>query len=98
MRTTKGPAASNTYTDEPSVHQLTVDWSFDGVYVKYKNDGWITLSIGQRTENHQIERLDTLEKKTIFKEMAAFTAENLKGHSKNSDKALIRLQMIVAGL
>ena len=106
MRITYGPAASNTYIDKPSppgqegetLHQLTVDWSYDGVYFKYNQEEWITLSIGQRTENHQIECLDTSDKKKIFKEMSEFTAENLKGYSGNSTKALLQLQMIVAGL
>jgi hypothetical protein len=41
-RFSTGPAASNTY-DDATQSQLTLDWSFDGVYFIYRQEPAIVL-------------------------------------------------------
>ena len=95
MRINYGPAAANVYHLDDTC-QLTIDWSFDGVYFKYKNEEWITLSIGEKTTNHQIGSLNTPDKICLFKEMVSFSQKKLKSYSGNSKKALAALSKIVA--
>jgi hypothetical protein len=65
-RFSTGPAASNTY-DDATQSQLTLDWSFDGVYFIYRQEPAIVLSIGEQTTTHDIALIDTPEKITVFR-------------------------------
>ena len=65
----KGSAAAHIYLiiDFQKCCQLTLDWSYDGVYFKYYTDNWIVLSIGPLTKTHDINLIDTEDKLQIFK-------------------------------
>jgi len=93
FRFSNGPAASNTYDDDTQ-SQLTLDWSFDGVYFIYRQEKAIVLSIGERTVLHEIDHLNTPEKRSVFKKLKEYTEEKLRHYSGNSDKALDALKGI----
>ena len=42
FRFTVGPAASHTYMGDS---QLTLDWSYDKVYVKCRSSSWVTIPL-----------------------------------------------------
>ena len=94
LRLLKGPAAAHVYLyiGEIVCCQLTLDWSYDGVYYKYYNDPWITLSIGSKTDIHEIYKIDKNDKKMIFKKLAFYFIKELPEYSGNSDASLIKLQ------
>ena len=94
---TKGPAAANVYwkNDGKTIGQLTLDWSYDAIDFKYMNQEWITLSIGPKTEKHEINKLDTKDKKDMFVLLEWHLQKNLKGYSVVSDEALEKLFSIV---
>lgn len=93
LRISAGPAAAHINDDANT--QITVDWSFDGLYYKYKDHSWITLSLGPQTEKNEIDKINTPEMKSNFKSLCFFALEQLKGYSGHSDKALVKLQEIV---
>lgn len=96
FRLTKGPYAANVYLMQNDTYccQLTLDWSYDGVYFKFFNDDWITLSIGDKTITHDIDKLDTPNKIRIFKELSSHFLNNLQNYSENSDASLANLQAL----
>jgi hypothetical protein len=71
-RFSAGPAASNTY-DDATQSQLTLDWSFDGVYFIYRQEPTIVLSIGEQTTTHDSALIDTPEKITVLRGLLAAT-------------------------
>jgi len=98
LRLSKGPAAAHIYLT-PNFYdyeccQLTLDWSYDGVYFKYQNDTWITLSIGKNTKTHDIDRIDTDDKKKVFKIMSSHFFDKLQNYSICSNNSLIELRKI----
>ncbi len=99
MRLSKGPAASNTYYEENGkiIYQLTLDWSFDGVYFTYDNQP-IIFSIGPRTDINELHMINTPDKINALKNLAKYTKTNLIGYSGNSDNALSELNKIINNL
>ena len=99
LRLSKGPAAAHTYLilNDQNCCQLTLDWSYDGVYFKYHNDKWITLSIGPLTKTHDLYKIDTEDKLKVFK-LLATDLNKLENYSINSDKSLIKLKELVNNL
>jgi hypothetical protein len=95
---TKGPCAAHVYltnnTDE-SIGSLTLDWSYDSFYFKYKNDPWVVLSYGSRGDKNQPEKIDTKDKKNIFLKLKKYALYILVNHSTECDKALDKLNDIV---
>ena len=95
----KGPAAANLYlnTNDGMQSTLTLDWSFDSFYYKYKNDPWITLSYGPNGDKHESDKIinSTDDYKSVFIELAKYAMTELKSYSGNSDKALTELQKII---
>ena len=93
-RLSKGNAAAHVYLVINSTEscQLTLDWSYDGVYFKYYDDHWVFLSIGLETKTHEIEKINTDNKIKIFKYLASQFFDKLKNYSENSNKSLIKLQ------
>jgi hypothetical protein len=101
-RFSKGPAASNTYLTHPedgTTSQLTIDWSYDGVYFIYKNEKAIILSIGPTTLNENSKHFLTinasLEKKETFRKLFQLTGENLSGYSEKTDRVLNKLDELI---
>ena len=97
LQISKGPAAAHSYYIENDAKccQLTLDWSYDGLYFKYYDEEWITLSIGPKTEKNEIDKIDTEEKKLMFKKLALNFLSELQDYSTLSDLALIELQGIL---
>ena len=93
----KGPAAAHAYLmiDNNKYNVLTLDWSYDSVYFKY-NDKWITLSIGSKTEINEIDKIDTDDKKKIFKTLAMYILYELPSYSIISDISLLHLQELIS--
>ena len=93
-RLSKGPAAAHAYLSINNVEscQLTLDWSYDGVYFKYYNDQWVVLSIGLKTITHEIEKLDTENKIQIFKYLSSQFLDKLKNYSEKSNNSLMKLK------
>jgi len=86
FRISTGPAACNVYDNQEN--QLTVDWTFDAVYYKYKNENWITISLGPKTEICEIHKINNVIMTEKFKNLCLYTFSNIKGYSKISDDAL----------
>ncbi len=96
----KGPAAAHIHltknnTDKCEYCQLTLDWTYDGVYFKFLNDDWVILSIGEKTKTHQLSNIDAEEKIKIFKIMASYFLNELPNYSGTSDASLIKLQELI---
>jgi len=93
-RVSKGTAAAHVYLSINGIEscQLTLDWSYDGVYFKYYNDSWVVLSVGPKTITHEIEKLDTENKIQIFKYLSYQFFDKLKNYSEKSNKCLMKLQ------
>jgi hypothetical protein len=93
----KGVAAAHVYMtiNNDEKYQLTLDWSFDGVYFKNLDNTWIVLSIGPKTKTHDIDKIDTDNKIAAFKIMALHFISKLQDYSIRSDVALIGLQDIL---
>jgi hypothetical protein len=79
-RTSAGSAAANIY-EEDSNSQLTIDWSFDDIYFKYRDNEWVTLST-------DFAKINSLAMKRMFKSLALHAFQELEDHSKNATKAL----------
>ncbi len=93
---TKGPAAATiTVTVNGSLCQLTLDWSYDSFYYKYKNDSWVILSYGSKGDKHEPEKINTQDKKIIFKVLADYAFVELSGYSTNADISLSKLREIL---
>ena len=99
LRLSKGPTAAHIYLiiNNNNCCQLTLDWSYDGIYYKYYNDNWITLSIGPKTETHDSYKINTEDKLKIFK-LLAMDLNKLQNYSINSDKSLIKLKELLIEL
>ncbi len=94
---TKGPYAASVYLstdDKKIIGQLTLDWSYDSFYFKYKDEPWIILSYGPRGDKDEFEKIDTEDKKIIFSKLKNFASLNIKTHSIDSDIALENLDKI----
>jgi len=93
-RLSKGPAAAHVYLSINSLEycQLTLDWSYDGVYFKYYDDSWIILSVGPETETHEIKKIDTENKIKSFKYLASQFLNKLQNYSEKSNKSLVKLK------
>ena len=97
FKLTKGPYASTVYLNQNNIYnyQLTLDWTYDGIYFKYLNDDWIVLSIGKKNPIHDIHKIDTTDKIMIFKKLCFYCLNNLQNFSEISNDSLIKLQKIV---
>ena len=97
LRIFKGPAASNTYLsmEGKDIAQLTLDWSFDAIYYKIRDEDWVTISIGELMEQDEIYKIDTSEKIKVFKKLAFYTLSELRNYSGKSDKALAGLLLVL---
>jgi len=93
-RLSKGPAAAHVYLSINSLEscQLTLDWSYDGVYFKYYDDSWIILSVGPETKTHEIQKIDTENKIKSFKYLASQFLNKLQNYSEKSNKSLVKLK------
>lgn len=96
LKLTSGPAAGNVYDYEKQT-QLTIDWSYDGLYFKYKNEPWIVLSLGPETTRNELDKINTPEMITEFKTLCFHALNNLKDHSTMADKAMIQVEKIIDG-
>lgn len=95
-RLSKGPAAAHSYLiiNGNQTCQITLDWSYDGVYFKYYDNPWIILSIGPKTQTHEIEKIDTEDKKKVFKYLSSQFFDKLQNYSENSNKSLKKFREI----
>lgn len=93
----KGPSAAHSYMIINNICkcQLTLDWSYDAIYFKYYDDSWIIISIGQKTEKYEIDKIDTYDKVVVFKQLAYNFLTKLPNYSTNSDLSLIKLKEII---
>ncbi len=90
-----GCAAAHIYNDENCEQtQLTVDWTYDGLYYRYKDQGWITLSLGPKTEINDIHKINTDPMKSDFKRLCFHAIAKLEGQFPDSDKVLEKIQEI----
>ena len=98
IRMTSGPAAANVCgyygNDEKIYHQLCIDWSFDSIHFKFKDQPWITLSIGPKQPKDEI-RLITDEMSTIFKSLCFYALNNSNYYPDISITVLNELRRIV---
>ena len=88
----KGPAAANIYMKDQSnntVAHLLLDWSYDSIDYKFKNDSWISI-------NSELNNLNSSEKINIFKLLASEACNNLKNYSDKSNQILEKLEMLVS--
>jgi len=89
----KGSAGATIYSNKNLSHHekvtLTIDWSYDAMYFKYYTDDYITISLGIKTDKDEIFKIDTDEKKSMFKTLCFFAISKLKNYSTMSDKALL---------
>jgi hypothetical protein len=95
FRFSSGPAAANAYNDNNNT-QLTIDWSYDGIYFKYDNT-WITLSIGPKTINHEMSKIDTAIMKYTFKKLCLYAIEELNKLT-NKDTIVKKIEELIAHL
>lgn len=90
-----GQCASHFYltSNQNTIGQLTLDWSYDSFYFKYKNEPWIVLSYGTRGNKHEPEKFDSEEKKFVFSQLKnyAFSVMHNKDNKDNKD-AIIAIQ------
>ncbi len=95
-RVTKGPAAAHSYLiiNGQQTCQVTLDWSYDGIYYKYNDNPWIILSIGPKTQTHDLDKIDTEDKKKIFKYLSLQFFDKLENYSEISNKSLKKLREI----
>ena len=87
-----GQYASHFYlssSDYP-IGQLTLDWSFDSFYFKYKNEPWIILSYGSRGKTHEPEKFDSEEKKCVFSQLKNYALSIM--HNKDNKDAIVAIQ------
>ena len=95
IKITKGPAAANIYLSDSSYHtiaHLLLDWSYDSIDFKYKNEQWITIN-----KNLDELKIDP-DKIKIFKLLAENACINLKGYSNIADKTLKNLNDLILNL
>lgn len=95
MNIIKGPYAS-TIDDNETTSKLTIDWSYEGLYFKYRDNSYITLSLGSKTPKYEIHKLDTQESVIIFIKLCHFALKELKGYSIASDNALDEMMKIIS--
>ncbi len=96
---TKGPAAATiSITVDNLKCQLTLDWSYDSFYYKYKDDLWTTLSCGPKGYKHEIEKINTQDKMRIFKILADYAYIELSGYSGQADISISKLREITKSL
>lgn len=75
FRYTSGPAAVTIYNDSQESN-LTIDWSYDAIYFKYKNSSWITLSIGPKTTKNEVNKINGSKMINIFKNLIFYALNN----------------------
>ena len=54
------------YVNDLLTEQMTIDPGCDAIYIQFNNE-WITLSTGPKTPISEFYKIDTYEKKQIFK-------------------------------
>jgi hypothetical protein len=94
----KGIAAANLHLskdDNKMIGQLTLDWSYDSFYFKYKDEPWIILSYGPRGNKHEFEKIDSEDKKIIFSKLRNYAFSVMNNYSKEADIALKHLRKLV---
>ena len=96
LKLTSGPAAGNVYNFEQKT-QLTIDWSLDGLYFKYKDENWIVLSLGPKTTINELDKINTSEMVSEFKTLCFHALNNIRDHSIIADKAMIEVEKIING-
>jgi len=83
----EGPSAANIY-DKFNNSQLVVDWSYDGLYFKFNNKDWITLSLGPDTIKNEIHEINTREMVRVFIKLCCYAVENIKGNNYKINRTL----------
>ena len=95
LRMSYGSAALNVYDDESNT-RLTVDWSYDGLYYRYKNFNDIVVSLGSKTIRDETFLINTPYMITNFKLLCIEAIEVLKKHNYEvSNKVIPKLQEVV---
>lgn len=96
---TVGPYASHfnlASSDNNYIGQLTLDWSYDSFYFKYKNEPWIILSYGPRGDRHEPEKFDCEDKIIIFSKLGDYAFSVLNNTTyKDAIIALEKLQKFI---
>lgn len=91
----QGPNAVSV-TDYSKGIELTIDWSYDGLYFRYdRNQPPIVLSIGPETKRHELNKINTPSMINDFKVLSFHALNNLRDTSDISDNALVQVQKIV---
>lgn len=96
FRINQGPAAAicKLFDNDKKIGELTLDWSYDGVYFKYYDNDYMIISIGSKTKKNDIEKLNIIDK-LYFNILSNHLIKKIKGYSLLSDNALIKLQSII---
>ena len=87
----KGPAAANIY-DENNNSQLCIDWSFNSLYYRYKNNNWIIIFVDDKLVIADIINENEIEN---FKKLFLYIFNNLKNYSIKSDEILNKIHKII---
>lgn len=92
IRFDSGPAASHTFiTIDNKTTQITFDWTYDSVYFKFPEEGWVTLEL----TDPDYSILDSPDKKSIFQTMIADVNTRLRSYPYNGvPEALVKLNDI----
>jgi hypothetical protein len=93
---TKDHHAANAYyiNEDNTRIQLTLDWTFDSIYFKYK-DNWIILSTGEKGHINEIDKLNTLDIIQMFKKISFNVLNEFKPFSHQSTECINGLKNII---
>ena len=93
----EGTEAANVYlyNNDKIIAILTIHWTFDGVYYKYKDDNTLILSTGPKTKSNDFHLLKDSDQISVFKSLVTHFMINKKGGSIASGKSLEGLTNII---
>ena len=103
LKISSGPYAATIYDNETD-SKLIIDWSCDSLYFKYRDDSYITLSIGHgealtsspvKIPNSEIHKLNTQESINTFTKLCQVALKELNGYSVISDNALFEIKKML---
>ena len=91
-----GPAAAicRLYENNLKICEMTLDWSYDGIYFKYLDNDYMIISIGSKTRKNDLDRLDKNDIEN-FSKIGNYLIKNFQSYSEVSDKALSKLKLLI---
>ena len=93
VKYSKGPAAALcTLFDKKGksvLSEVTFDWAFDAVYYRYGGNMCI-ISVGPKTSKYDVAKIDTDDKKSMFKRLAFRILNDLQNSTLNPSKEQVK--------